>query len=533
MPAGAGAGGADGLAALRRSPFCWASLLAAALPPVDLTPLLFIAVPGLLWLDDGSAGPGRFVSPGLGLRLRLFRRRPLLDRRRAVRRYRRLSGGSCRLRRAGLPAAFALYIGGWHCSPPRLAAEYLRLPPPARIFACCRRFGAPPNGSAATAFTGFPWNLVGYVWSGGFPGAIAMLQSVAWVGIYGLSFVTVLAASLPALLGTPSPLPISALRRWAPAIAALLLVLVPARGRCDPAGDLRRRRSTGIWLRLVQPSIAADAEMGPGRGRGGFSPADSISARRRPAIRSPRCCGPRRPRRSFSAATPQRAAIAAVAPARRLRDHRRAARRTRRRARSMQVWNSIEAVDAGGRDRRALRQGAPRAVRRIRAVPRRAAARQDHRRHDRSERRSRTARRSRCRGCPRSPPLICYEAIFPGAVIDESDRPAWILNITNDAWYGRSSGPYQHFAIARTRAVEEGLPLVRVANNGISGVVDRVWAGPGPHQSRRGRLCRCRHCRRQVRGRPMPAGRLDPGGVAARRRTRRSHSGCVDRYAAL
>src|SRR5262249_42315267 len=69
-------------------------------------------------------------------------------------------------------------------------------------------------------------------------------------------------------------------------------------------------------------------------------------------------------------------------------------------------------------------------------------------------------------------PLICYEAIFSGKVIDESDPPDLLLQITNDAWFGDTSAPYQHFAQARLRAIEEGLPLVRAANTGISGVVD-------------------------------------------------------------
>lgn len=75
-------------------------------------------------------------------------------------------------------------------------------------------------------------------------------------------------------------------------------------------------------------------------------------------------------------------------------------------------------------------------------------------------------------GLPPFSPLICYEAIFPNAAEKPDLSAQWLLNVTNDAWYGETAGPYQHLAHARMRAVEQGLPMIRAANTGISAVID-------------------------------------------------------------
>lgn len=464
---------ADGLAGLsgwRRYglAFLLGGCATATLPPVDLTPLLFIAFPGLLWLDEGSAGPWASFRLGYAFGLGFL-----------------LTGlywiaaalfvdiasfwWLVPVAAAGLPTAFALYIG-LALLVTHLGVRHLRLPGAARVFAFAIAW-AGAEWVRGHAFTGLPWNLIGYAWSGGFPGALLMLQSVAWVGIYGLSFLTVLAASMPSLLGSPSLVPISASRRLAPAIAAGMLITLPSL-----CGAIRLERTptidSAVWLRVVQPSIPQTMKWEPTAAQrnlrllldlSGAPATRKIAAVLWPEAATPFLLG-RNPglRHEIGAIARDRGyvitgAVRANPPPEPV----------------MQVWNSLEAVSSDGEivaryDKAHLVPfGEYVPFRDVLPLQKITPGNLDYTPGPGSQ-------TIELPGLPPFAPLICYEVIFPGAVVDETDRPAWILNITNDAWYGRSSGPYQHFAIARTRAVEEGLPLVRVANNGISGVVDAI-----------------------------------------------------------
>ncbi|HZK91453.1 MAG TPA: apolipoprotein N-acyltransferase [Stellaceae bacterium] len=456
--------------------FLLGALLAAALPPVDLTPLVFIVFPLYLWLDDGSATPwasaklayffalGHFAAGFYWIAAALF-----VD----IAKF----WWALPFVVLGVPALLSVFVAACLYAA-ALAKARLRLPGVARACLFAVAWGV-AEWLRGHLFTGFPWNLTGYVWAGGFPGALAMLQSAAWVGIYGVGFVTVLAASLLSLLGTPSLAPLAPLRRSAPAIAAALLILVPA-----AAGAIRLHLTpvaeTGIWLRLVQPSIAETMKWDPAAAEANFHRLIELSSapsdHKLAAVIWPEAATPFFLERDEE----HRAAIAAVAPPGGYVIT--GALRGKPLAGPLdQVWNSVEVVGPANKiiaqydkahlvpfgeympwsDVLPFKKLTPGSID-LSAGPGPQTVSLPH--------------------LPSFDPLICYEAIFPGAIVDPTDRPAWLLNVSNDAWYGRSSGPYQHFAMARTRAVEEGLPLVRVANNGITGVVDadgRVLAHTG------------------------------------------------------
>ncbi len=306
-------------------------------------------------------------------------------------------------------------------------------------------------------FTGFPWHLVGTAWSG----VDAMLQPAALFGIWGLSLLTVAAAAAPACLADG--------RRGHAVLAgsALALALAWTGGLVRLAAAPDADTVPGVRLRLVQASIPQRLKWLPELRAQHLATHVTLSLR-------PPVPGAPAPTHVIwpETAVPfllledeaARAAAARAVPSGGL-----LITGTVRADGRGQAWNSLVAIDRTAAvvatyDKAHLVPFGEYAPLRgilplgklipgdFVAGPGRVTL--------------------RLPGLPPASPLICYEAIFPSRVLAASDRPAWLLNVTNDAWFGAGAGPRQHLATARMRAVEEGVPLVRAANTGISAVVD-------------------------------------------------------------
>ena len=437
------------------------ALAAGALPPVDMTPVLLISFVGLVWLEDGSTsfrgafavgwsfGFGFFIAGLYWIAAALF-----VD----IARFWWLVPFAV----MGLPAGLAIFTGAATCAA-YATCRWLRLGATGRILALAV-FWCVAEWLRGHILTGFPWNLIGYAWSGAFPGAIAMLQLTSLVGIYGLSLVTVLAAALPARLGDLSG------RRWPSVLAALLLIAVPAAGGAYRLANGHVGDVPGVTLRLVQPSIPETLKNDPGAMLSNFRRLYALSTSpggaNVTAIIWPEAAAPPFLGRDAGA----RKAIAQAAP---LNGYviTGTIRTDPAPLPPRHVWNSLVAIDHDAVIRATYDKfhlvpfGEYVPLRSILPMQKITPGSIDFSAGP-------GPRTITLPGLPPFSPLICYEAIFPGEVVDPLHRPDWLLNITNDAWYGVTSGPFQHLAIARTRAVEEGLPLVRDGNNGISAVFD-------------------------------------------------------------
>lgn len=368
-----------------------------------------------------------------------------------------------------LPAGLALFSAAaaliarlaWSCGPERIL-----------ILAQCWSVSEWLRGHI---FTGFPWNLSGNVWAADYLPLLAIAQGAAILGVYGLGLITVILAALPALLADTKA---SAWRIAIPAGCGVALVLAMAawgnaRLQQNPPGDV-----AGVRLRIVQPNIEQAAKWQPKQRAAIFRRLIELSAA--PTLIPgapppshviwPEAATPffllqsEAALAQMSRLVPPTGAVISGAP--RL--------GTPSGADDAPVYNSVVVVDGDGH--------VPAIYDKAHLVPFGeylpfpeifAAAGFKKLTVDLGSFASGPGPQTlTAPGLPPFSPLICYEAIFPGQAVDQNHRPGWLLNVTNDAWFGDSGGPYQHLSQARMRAIEQGLPLVRAANTGISALFD-------------------------------------------------------------
>ena len=318
--------------------------------------------------------------------------------------------------------------------------------------------------------TGFPWNLLAHIWA--FDAAPMQFASV--VGVYGLSVLTALFATLPATV-------IAGKRGRLAALAGVLIAVVLWGGgalRLSMVGPVQTDKIAQIdpnvpVVQIVQPNIAQRDKWRPDLQRQHFTKLIDMS--RRPAGMDPAqkriVIWPETAATFFVEDQPvARSQMADVlgpddilitgAPRTYPRD-----------TDEYKVWNAVQVVDSSGEIVASFDKfhlvpfGEYVPFRSILPFPKLTAGRTDFSAGP-------GPKTLEVPGIPSFSPLICYEVIFPGAVVDDANRPEWLLNVTNDGWFGKSAGPYQHLAAARFRSVEEGLPLIRAAYTGVSIMYD-------------------------------------------------------------
>lgn len=322
------------------------------------------------------------------------------------------------------------------------------------------------EGLRSWVLTGFPWNLMGTVWAF----APETMQLSALGGVWLLSLITVLAATAPAILAVRSG---RSLLGYGFVAVALLLPLASwgyGSWRLASAPPPGSAVVEDVRLRLVQPSIPQAEKWLPERraehvrNQVRMSLAPGYEDRTHiiwaeTAIPFYLSAQPNL-QRELAGIVPPGGYLIAGAP------------RVDPERLDGPIWNSLYVLDSEARIRATFDKvhlvpfGEYVPLRALLGFAKLTAGSRDFS--------AGTGLQTFVLpGLPAFSPLICYEIIFPGKVkADSQEGPRWLLNLTNDAWFGDSSGPYQHFAAARMRAIEEGLPVIRVANNGISAVVD-------------------------------------------------------------
>ena len=320
------------------------------------------------------------------------------------------------------------------------------------------------------AFTGFPWNAFGYALTA----PLALAQAASLFGIWGLTFIAIVAGASPATLVDDDAAKRRPWRRWLPFTWAVFALAALGGFGAMRLANTPTRLAEGVHLRIMQPNLQQDVRFNYAAKHEVVDRYIALSSR--PGLdHVTHLIWPESPFPFFL--TREADALAQIARglpqntllftgAMRLADPNNPA--------ESGVYNSIYVID---------HQAAIRAVYdKVHLVPfGEYLPFQDILGHIGlqvlTEQRGGFLTGDRHRliatpGAPSALPLICYEVIFPGELTSSDERPGWIVNVTNDGWFGNSSGPHQHLQQARVTAIEEGLPVVRAANTGISAVLD-------------------------------------------------------------